>query len=342
MLEKPDIPDEVILSGLQEQYGLHAAEVAFLPLGADVNTAVYRVETQDGASYFLKLRQGNFDELSVAVPQFLWSLGIQAIIAPLETKAGQGWGNLGAFGKMILYPFIEGGNAFHVDLSEGQLTGLGAAFRGIHSAQLPPEVKSLIPREMFSSQWREMVRGFQAQVEGAVFAEPVRREMSAFMHARRAEIGRIVMRAEELARAVQRRPLEPVLCHSDIHAGNLLVAGEEAFYIVDWDNPILAPRERDLMFINAGIGGALDGGQAEALFYQGYGPVEVDPAALAYYRYERIVQDFAAYCEQLLLTDEGGEDRAQGLEYFKSNFLPGNTIEMADRAAGDPRLVAHR
>jgi spectinomycin phosphotransferase len=66
-----------------------------------------------------------------------------------------------------------------------------------------------------------------------------------------------------------------------------------------------------------------------ALFYQGYGPVELNQVALAYYRYERIVQDMAAYCEQLLASEKGGEDRAQSLQYFSSNFIPGGTIEIA-------------
>jgi spectinomycin phosphotransferase len=53
---------------------------------------------------------------------------------------------------------------------------------------------------------------------------------------------------------------------------------------------------------------------------------------LAYYRYERIIEDIAIYCEELLLTDEGGEDREQSLRYLKSNFLPVGTIEIAYRA----------
>jgi spectinomycin phosphotransferase len=57
--------------------------------------------------------------------------------------------------------------------------------------------------------------------------------------------------------------------------------------------------------------------------------MQIDPIALAYYRYERIIQDIAVYCEQLLLTDEGGEDREQSLRYLTSNFLPNNTIEIA-------------
>ena len=45
--------------------------------------------------------------------------------------------------------------------------------------------------------------------------------------------------------------------------------------------------------------------------------------------YERIIQDVAVYCEQLFLTNEGGEDREQALHYLRSNFWPNGTIEIA-------------
>ncbi len=32
----------------------------------------------------------------------------------------------------------------------------------------------------------------------------------------------------------------------------MLIDANDALYIVDWDNPILAPKERDLMFIGGG------------------------------------------------------------------------------------------
>jgi spectinomycin phosphotransferase len=68
------------------------------------------------------------------------------------------------------------------------------------------------------------------------------------------------------------------------------------------------------------------------LFYQGYGPTQIDATALAYYRCERIVQDIAAYCEQILLTDEGGEDRENGLRQLTRQFLPGGVVEIAFRS----------
>ena len=334
MLEKPDLQDQLILTRLQDEYGLHVNQLTFLPLGADVNTAVFRVVTEAETAYFLKLRKGDFDEITVAVPQFLKAQGIQSIIAPLMTRAQQLWASLEAF-KMILYPFIEGQNGYEVALSDHQWLDFGAALRGIHTAQVPPGLKRLIPRETYSPRWREMVKTFQAQIEEFAFDDPTAVKLAAFMRARQGEIDQLVGRAEQLGLALQARSLELVLCHSDIHAGNLLLGENDALYIVDWDNPTLAPKERDLMLV--GGCNVWNGAREVALFYQGYRPgyrpgyrqTEIDPMALAYYRYERIIEDIAAFCQQLFLTGEGGEDREQGFLYFTSIFLPNHEVEIA-------------
>jgi spectinomycin phosphotransferase len=325
MLEKPDIQDQHIITCLQANYGLQVARLTFLPLGADVNTAVYRVETGEGTAYFLKLRIGNFDEAAVAVPQFLRAQGLPAIIAPLETRTGQPWVDLDAF-KMILYPFIEGKDGYEVALSERQWQDFGAALKGVHTAQVPPALARLIPRETFSPKGREMVKSFQVQVEETTFNDPTAAKLAAVMQEKRGDITRLVARGDALGAALQARSLEFVLCHCDVHAGNLLIGADGALYLVDWDNPGFAPKERDLNLVG---GCATWPGPKEALFYQGYGQTEIDRMALAYYRCEHAIQDIAAYCQQLLLTDAGGEDREQGFRYFASSFLPDHEIEMA-------------
>lgn len=62
-------------------------------------------------------------------------------------------------------------------------------------------------------------------------------------------IRRLVDRAEQLGQKLQGQTHKFVLCHSDIHGGNVLIEGNDSIYIVDWDDPIKAPKERDLMFI---------------------------------------------------------------------------------------------
>jgi spectinomycin phosphotransferase len=329
MLEKPDLQDEEIVSCLQDEYGLNVAQVAFLPLGADRNTAVYRVVTDDETSYFLKLRGGVFDETSVALPKFLSDQGIEQIIPPLMTKTGLLWTSLDAF-KVILYPFVEGHNGYEFNLSDRHWDAFGTALKLIHTAEVPLALISHIAQETYSPKWRETVKTFLERVEEDAFDDPVAIRLATYLRAKRDEIIDLVRRAEHLAQALQVQSPELIVCHSDIHAGNVLLGTNGTFYIVDWDEPILAPKERDLMYIGGGLMGAgHTPKEEETLFYRAYGPTQIDPIALAYYRYERIVQDIAVYCEQLLLTNEGGEDREQSLHYLKSIFLPNSTIEIA-------------
>jgi spectinomycin phosphotransferase len=332
MLEKPDLPDERIIACLQDAYALHVAHVTFLPLGADRHSAVYRVVTDDETPYFLKLRGGVFDATSVALPRFLSEQGIAPVIAPLTTKTGRLWASLEVF-KVILYPFVEGRDGYQVSLSDRQWVEFGAALKRIHRAVLPPALIRRILRETYSPQWRASVKTFLAQVEGDAFRDPVAAKLAAFLKRKRDQILDLVRRAERLAQTLQAQSSRLILCHADIHAGNLLIDANRAFYIIDWDTVTLAPKERDLMFVGAGLLGAGHTPQEEeTLFYRGYGPTQIDPIALAYYRYERIIQDIAAFCEQIFLTADGGPDREQSFRYLTANFLPNSTLDIAYRS----------
>jgi spectinomycin phosphotransferase len=332
MLEKPDLQDEKIIACVQAEYGFRAAAIAFLPLGADLNSAVYRVVADTETAYFLKLRSGVFDETSVALPRFLSDQGIAPILAPLSTSAGQLWANLDTF-KVILYPFVEGRNGYEVDLSDRHWIEFGAALKRIHSVRMPPALSSRIQRETYSPKWRESVKIALARIEVDTFDDPVAANTAAFLQIKRAEVLDLSARTERCARALRAHSPEFVVCHSDLHAGNILIAADGAFYLVDWDTPIRAPKERDLMYAGGGqFGDARTLDEEERLFYRGYGATPINPDALAYYRYERIIEDIAVECEQIFSTAGGREDREQALRYMKSNFLPNGTIEIAYRA----------
>jgi spectinomycin phosphotransferase len=332
MLEKPDLKDEKIITCLKNDYGLSVNQITFLPLGADFNTAVYCVVANGETHYFVKLRRGEFDKAAVAVPKFLCDLGIKQIVPSLKTQTGQLCASLGPF-TVILYPFIEGHDGYEVTLSDAQRVEFGAALKKFHVANIPSEITNGIRREMFSPRWRETVKLFVKRIESETFKDPVAADLAEFLKTKRYETLELVERAERLALMLQAQPPEFILCHGDIHAWNLLIDNNGALYMVDWDTLIFAPKERDLMFVGSGLGGnghTLQ--EKEILFYQGYGQTQVNPIAMAYYRYERIIEDIAVYCEQIFLSDEGGEDRVQSLENLKSNFLPNSTIEIACRS----------
>lgn len=232
---------------------------------------------------------------------------------------------------VVIFPFVAGRNGFEALLSSHQWIDLGAALRAMHAVMVPPSLGAPVPRERFSPYWRNLVKTFQARAEETAFTEPSAAQLAAFLHARRDDVSHIVARADTLGASLRTQAPAHVLCHADIHGGNVLIGADGAIFIVDWDTLTFAPKERDLMFVGAGIFGTWNSAQEEAWFYQGYGRTDINPVALAYYRYERIVQDIAVYCEQLLLTDEGGADRAQALLYFRDQFLPNNVVEIAYR-----------
>jgi spectinomycin phosphotransferase len=332
MLENPNLPDEKIISCLQAAYGLSICEVTFLPLGADSNTAVYRVVDEANTPYFLKLRSGAFDEMSVRLPKYFRDRGVEQIIAPLVTRIGLLWGQLDNF-KVILYPFIEGRNGYEVAMSDEQWREFGAALKRLHTIKVPPALQSHLQPIGYSSKWREIVRHALNLAETAAFEEPVAIKVAACLRTNHAQILDLIERSERLAQTLQARLPSSIVCHTDLHAGNILLTDSHTFYIVDWDNPLLAPKERDLMFVGGGLfSGWRTPQEEETLFYQGYGQTEIDPVALAYFRYERIIEDIAIYCEELLLSDEGGADREQSYRYLISNFTPDGLLEITHRA----------
>jgi spectinomycin phosphotransferase len=332
MLEKPGVQDARIVARLQDEYGLRVDDLSFLPLGADEASAVYRAVAKDKTPYFVKLRLGLFDEMSVLVPRYLSDQGIGHLVPPLPTMSGQLWANLYAF-KLIVYPLVEGRDAYEVPLSDDNWRSLGRALKRIHTVELPPALASRLPQETYPSRWRQMARTFLASAKDGVHEDSIARELAVFLLAKQQVVVDLIGRAERLAAALRAQSPELVLCHADLHAGNILIDGSGDFYIVDWDDAILAPKERDLMYAGGGLMGAGRTPQEEeTLFYEGYGQAQIDAGALAYYRYERIVQDIAVFSEQIFGESGGRADREQALRYLMSNFLPDNTIEIAYRS----------
>jgi spectinomycin phosphotransferase len=330
MLTPPDLSPDVIAAYVRDAYSVDVTQVTFLPIGADADAAVYRLDSADRTAYFLKLRSARFDEIAVTVPAFLHEHGAPAVMTPLLTTGGALWTSGHGF-AWILYPFFDGSNGFERPLSDAQWLTLGKSLRAVHDAVLPTTLAGRVPREDYSPRWRDIVTMFSEQVEGGRFTDPAAERLAAGWREKRQEIATLVERAADLAQELREKSLPFVLCHTDLHAGNVLLGADGKLAIVDWDDPIFAPRERDLMFFGAGVGAIWDTAREETLFYQGYGQVEIDLTALAYYRYERIVADFASYGEQIFEAQGSMEDRENGVRKVMGQFEPGRVIEIAHR-----------
>ncbi|NJM05023.1 phosphotransferase [Candidatus Gracilibacteria bacterium] len=142
MLEPPDLAEDVLRHCLHRTYSCAITQVEFLPLGVDVRAAVYRAQAEGGDSYFVKLRRGEFNELAVLLPGYLNQSGVAAVIEPLPTSTRQLWTTLGDF-TVVLYPFVEGKNAFHRPFTERHWQQFAEALRQLHTV---PAQSNCAPR----------------------------------------------------------------------------------------------------------------------------------------------------------------------------------------------------
>ncbi len=315
-----------IISCLRTCYWIEAVALTLLPIGADMDASVYKVEARDQKTYFVKLKRGHSNDVHSAILEFLQASRIQQLILPLKTAEGKQTQQMGDF-TLIVYPFVQGQDGFTRSLADEQWIAFGRALRQVHEVDVPASLQTRIRREDFSPKWRDAVRSLYT-LEEAPVGDEVALNLWKFLQKNRSIIQRLVDRSEQLSQTARTLSPQFVLCHSDIHGGNILVEDKDAFYIVDWDDPILAPKERDLMFIGGGVGNVWNKPHEEKLFYQGYGQTDIDWTLLTYYRYERIVEDIALYSQELLQPTRSN-DRLDMYKQFLSMFIPHGVVDIA-------------
>src|SRR5579871_3268322 len=125
-----------IIDCLKADYSIDVAALTFLALGADPNATVYKALARDGSSYFVKLKQGRHQDISVTIVSLLQNAGIRQIIPPIKTLQGRLTQHTGDF-TLIVYPFIEGRDAFNHNLTEDQWMTLGKFMRQVHEFNVP-------------------------------------------------------------------------------------------------------------------------------------------------------------------------------------------------------------
>ena len=330
MREDPGLDIEGLYACLDAHYGLRVASVAFLPVGYDPAAAVYRVISSDGNAHFLKVRFGPVHEPGLLVPRALIECGIPNALAPLRTRSSNLWCPLDGC-SVVLYPFVRGESAMVAGLSAAQWRGFGSTLRAVHASGLGERLRGRLPVEAFSLPSAALVRRRLSALVGETDFEGAAARLAAFWRERDGRIRRTLARAEALGDSLRVRPFEHVLCHADIHAANVLVGDDGGIRLIDWDGPLIAPGERDLLsVVGSKIARAVEP-REEALFFEGYGRVEIDPEALVYFRYERVIEDIGEFGKGVFLDLGLSEHaRTQETDLLTSFFAPGGMVESAE------------
>jgi len=322
-----EVNTDKILKLVEIEYGISVSSIEKLNIGFDQNTKVYKLYSRSSDEYFLKIRFGVFNESSLTVP--LWinnNIKPKNIIDPVKTISKKNFIKLTSL-YIILYPFIHGQSGWDKALTNSQFIDLGKFLYNLHSIELPNEYIKLMPIEKYDSKFRENVKNILSNTNNN--NDPLVIDFFNELYKKKDTIAKIVNEIEMLLCHEKKEPFKYCLCHGDIHAGNVLI-NEKSFFVIDWDTIILAPKEKDLMFIGGGIGNKWNKQEEIECFYTGYGKnVEINKNLVKYFRYERIMQDIFEFYHQI--TDNRTDERERELcvKYFKEQFEPNNVIDIA-------------
>lgn len=329
MLERPNLDDNQILTCLNASFGIQAQTISFLPIGNDSNAWVYRIEAHTN-DYFLKVRKGTVNLAVLKTPHYLQESGIKNVIAPIASQSGELYVPLQNF-SLILYPWIhsETTSAWDVTLSDDQWQSWGNIMRTIHQTPIPDDLSQLIPTETFVCKWNDIFNRVNALIQTSTFNNTIQQQTANFWRTNQPTINHIYRRQQNLGTQLQAQAHTFVICHADIHKANIMIDKHDEIHIVDWDEVIIAPIERDLMFF---VSDGHDPHKVNA-FLRGYGDMEVNHTALAYYRYEWVIQEFGDYGERIFLNDDLSDvEKQSAFHEFKQLFDAGDVIDLAFQA----------
>lgn len=259
----------------------------------------YRVDCAGGNRYFLKAyEKGRASTpkwtalIGDYMPVLLWlerETALQGRLpAPVLTKDG-GFSCQDDEAVYLLFAYIEGVTLAD-PLSESRLTELARLTAILHAHGGEIAVDTAPIREDFHIP-------FLADVDRALGGEwaALPRDIKAVCEADRDRILALSREVAVMAGELMAAPPEFVLCHTDLHAGNLMERPDGTLILLDWEGLRLAPREADFMSFSREEWGP---------FFRAYRLLHpacvVNELGLRFYQGRRKLEDIWEFIEQLL------------------------------------------
>lgn len=319
-----------VLDRVASAYGIGLVSLMDVQGGADAAATLWRGEAADGRAYAVKLSRSGL-AVGLGVTAHLSGAGLRGVPAPLATVDGRLWTEIGG-AQLSVVPWVAGRTAVAGGLDGGQWHSFGSLLAGVHATAVPAGLRATLPAEDYRPVAAPAVRVLGERVRtGPVPGEGVGRELADAWRSAADRIATIPAAAEALGAELRGRPAPLVLCHGDAHTANLLVARTGELWLIDWDGAVLAPRERDLMFVVEGVlADALVRPEEQAHFFAGYGGSAVEETHLAYYRCAWALDDLAGFAQEILDDPtRTGDQRGQALRYFRSLLSPTGIVSLA-------------
>lgn len=291
---------------LQEHYGLDAPHIEPAPRGFVAET--YRVRGA-GADYFAKIikvsRYSAFLKASLPVLHDLHRLGITQLTTPIAARDGRLDIEVGGY-VVALFEWIDEDGDTDYPFDE-----YAALIGRIHA--LSPQITIQPHTENF----RPLIVPIYEKAWATIFdgqrTHPAEIELVEIMGRVRTELEADWVIFHELMRELQARPVPLVITHGDA-PGNVLMDKAGGLHLIDWDELLLAPPERDTWF-------HLVEPERAARFlaaYRQHNPnYQPDERLIQYYLLLRYFEDLEGFYDKVMDATASDESRFYWLAWIE-------------------------
>jgi spectinomycin phosphotransferase len=250
-LTESKIDKSLLKRVIQENFGISVISLTLVPKWEAARACI--VESSKHTNFFLKIYLD--DSIPDSAFWFAHDLyakaGITNITHPVATSSGRMRMQLGDF-HIALFDLISGTTAEQQKLTDRQLERLGELFARIHQSKTMIGEYSV--RERFEIPFRDrLVAIFDDMSKISGSSTKYKTQLKFFLELHRKQFTEELERLGELQRKVRRKNLEFVNCHGEPSPGNVLSSSSGEVYLLDWDDPIFAPKEKDLLFFKDNI-----------------------------------------------------------------------------------------
>ncbi|MBB5868241.1 spectinomycin phosphotransferase [Allocatelliglobosispora scoriae] len=323
--------EELLRGWVRADFGLDLVSLDEVGHGADDAARLWRGRGAGGESFAVKVTTGG-TPAGLLLTAHLADRGVPGILAPRTTASGACWSEREG-SRLSVVRWAPGDRALAGGMTGAHWRTFGALLAAVHATGVSGGPAGLLPREDHTHDGpAAFVRTITDRLRRPS-DDLLVRALAERWHAAAGELSALSGRADELGGRLRDATAVEVVCHGDPHLGNLLVGPGGEVWLIDWDDAVRAPRERDLMFVLGGVlAFAPVTAQQRASFLDGYGDVGPDPVRLAYYLCKRALEDLD-WAARVLDVRRPVEERTAALEIVGGILSPEGIVPIALAAA---------
>ncbi|MBS4204621.1 phosphotransferase [Lederbergia citrea] len=242
-----EITFDELLFLLNEQYGIQANQISFIPLGD--KSFSYKVSCMDGEKFYLKLLDKQHQQEEILHTDYYLPLLSELhhknlfppAIHPIMNQAHQNRTELET-AVLILFPWIEGDTlADAYPLSKEHVCSIAKIVGQLHLTTPNISNQIRLPVENFDLSFLDQLISHL----NVPNHEKAGSALYQIVNPKEKEIMFLIELVRNLASSFNSDQSEFVICHGDLWGGNL-IPSQAGIRIIDWESVILAPMEREL------------------------------------------------------------------------------------------------